>query len=62
MNPELKMLFFRGGRKREQLLLNENVIELPVGRITCLIMQLNDTFFDDLKNVPKQVEKRIYFC
>lgn len=57
MNPELKMLFFRGGRKREQLLLNENVIELPVGRITCLIMQLDDTFFDDLKNVPKQVEK-----
>ena len=57
MNSELKMLFFRGGRRQEQLLLNGSVIEQPVAKVICSISQLEEAFLEKVKNVPEQINK-----
>lgn len=57
MNAGLKMLFFCGGRRREQLFLNGRIIDLSVAQVLCDILRLEDVFFEKLKIVPGHLEE-----
>ena len=51
------MLLFRGGRRREQLLLNGEVIEQGIAQVICSVLQLEDDFFKKLQIIPKQIDQ-----
>lgn len=55
MDPRQTMLFFRGGRQNEELLVNGRYERLPVAHAICELLEMNDALIQDMESLQEGV-------